>query len=373
MSQKHKMMITHLITYALVIFAYFACQMLIREEKMSLSLEGQLVPICAYIVLAISLNLTVGISGELSLGHAGFMYVGAISGVITSMWMRYTFTEETALFLMFENIGIDFSLVRMLASLIVSGIFAGIAGFLIGIPVLRLRGDYLAIVTLAFGEIIRNIMTCLYVSVSKTTGSLHFAFNNPDLPSKDFKSFIKGPTGITGNSPKIATFAIGIGLVLFTLLIVQNLINSRTGRAIKACRDNRIAAESMGLNVTKYKMIAFVTSACFAGMAGALYTANLSSVVPGKFSFDTSILILVFVVLGGLGNILGSVISATVLTLLPEFLREFDNYRMLVYAIVLILTMLITNSPIVKSLINAIKEGLGRLFTGKKAGTGENS
>lgn len=373
MNQKHKMMITHLITYALVICAYFVCQSMIKSEKMSLSLEGQLVPICAYIVLAVSLNLTVGISGELSLGHAGFMYVGAITGVIASMWMRYTFTEETAFFMMFENIGIDFALVRILVSLLVGGIFAGIVGFLIGIPVLRLRGDYLAIVTLAFGEIIRNVMTCLYVAVNKKTGALNFAFNNSDIPSKDFKLFIKGPTGITGNSPKIATFVIGIGLVLFTLLIVQNLINSRTGRAIKACRDNRIAAESMGLNVTKYKMIAFVTSAFLAGMAGALYAGNFSSVVPSKFSIDTSILILVFVVLGGLGNILGSVISATVLTLLPELLREFDDYRMLVYAVVLILTMLITNSPIVKSLISAVKEGVSKLFTRKHAVNGENS
>ena len=373
MSQKHKMMITHLITYALVICAYFFCQMMIKGEKMSLSLEGQLVPICAYIVLAVSLNLTVGISGELSLGHAGFMYVGAITGVIASMWMRYTFTEETAFFMMFENIGVDFALVRMLFSLLIGGIFAGIVGFFIGIPVLRLRGDYLAIVTLAFGEIIRNIMTCLYVSVNKTTGALNFAFNNSDLPSKEFKLFIKGPTGITGNSPKIATFAIGIVLVLFTLLIVQNLINSRTGRAIKACRDNRIAAESMGLNVTKYKMIAFVVSASLAGMAGALYAGNFSSVVPSKFSLDTSILILVFVVLGGLGNILGSVISATVLTLLPELLREFDDYRMLVYAVVLILTMLITNNPIVKSLLSAVKEAVKKLFARKETRTQENS
>ena len=126
MNQKRKMMITHLFTYALVICAYFVCQMMIKGEKMSLSLEGQLVPICAYIVLAVSLNLTVGISGELSLGHAGFMYVGAITGVIASMWMRYTFTEETAFFMMFANLGIDFALVRMLFSLIIGGIFAGI-------------------------------------------------------------------------------------------------------------------------------------------------------------------------------------------------------------------------------------------------------
>ena len=150
--------------------------------------------------------------------------------------------------------------------------------------------------------------------------------------------------------------------MIFTLFIVQNLVNSRTGRAIKACRDNRIAAESMGLNVTKYKMIAFVTSAFLAGMAGALYVGNYATVTPAKFGIDTSILILVFVVLGGLGNILGSIISAAVLTLLPELLREFNDYRMLVYAIVLILMMLITNSPIVKRLIGRIRNAFRKLL-----------
>lgn len=345
MNQKQKAFLKNLVTYLVVICAYLFCQSLIKTERISYSLEGQLVPICVYIVLAVSLNLTVGISGELSLGHAGFMYIGSITGVIAATWLRYRFQ-------------VDSTLVRVLASLLVGGTCAGVVGFFVGIPVLRLRGDYLAIVTLAFGEIIRNVITCLYVSVDKKTGALDFAFNNPDIAGK---IFIKGPTGITGNSPKIATFAVGFGLVIFTLFIVQNLINSRTGRAIKACRDNRIAAESMGLNVTKYKMIAFVTSAFLAGMAGALYVGNYATVTPAKFGIDTSILILVFVVLGGLGNILGSVISAAVLTLLPELLREFNDYRMLVYAVVLILMMLLTNSPIVKSFIGTIKNAFKKL------------
>jgi len=362
MNQKYRMMITNLITYALVVIAYLGCQALIKGDKISMALEGQLVPICVYIVLAVSLNLTVGVSGELSLGHAGFMYIGAISGITVSMWLRYTIDASPDFIGFLESIHLDPKLFRIIISLIVGGIFAGIAGFLIGIPVLRLRGDYLAIVTLAFGEIIRNVMTCLYIDVNKKTGALHFAFNNADQLSKDFKAFIKGPTGITGTSPKTATFAVGFALVLFALFIVLKLINSRTGRAIRACRDNRIAAEAMGLNVTKYKMIAFVTSAVLAGMAGALYAGNLNNVAPNKFNIDTSILILVFVVLGGLGNILGSVISASVLTLLPELLREFNDYRMLVYAIVLILTMLITNSPIAKRVISFLREQLKKPF-----------
>ena len=141
----------------------------------------------------------------------------------------------------------------------------------------------------------------------------------------------------------------GFALVLFTLFVVLNLINSRSGRAIMACRDSRIAAESVGINVTKYRMMAFVTSAFLAGMAGTLYGLNMSSVQASRFNFDTSILVLVFVVLGGIGNIWGSIIAATLLTVLPELLREFSDYRMLVYAVVLILVMLVTNSPMMRA------------------------
>ncbi|MGN0779771.1 MAG: branched-chain amino acid ABC transporter permease, partial [Aristaeellaceae bacterium] len=213
----------------------------------------------------------------------------------------------------------------------------------------RLRGDYLAIVTLAFGEIIRNVLNCLYFSVDGM--ALHVAFNNPSLPGK---VIFNGPAGATGVA-KIATFPMGFVLVMFTLVVVLNLINSRSGRAIMAIRDSRIAAESVGINITKYKMMAFVTSAALAGMAGALYGLNFSSLTAAKFKFDTSILVLVFVVLGGIGSIRGSVIAATLLTVLPEVLREFGDYRMLVYAIVLILVMLATNSPILMNLLARIR------------------
>ena len=346
MSRAKKNFISNLITYGMVIAAFLICQLALSGSidgfKMSRSLKGQLVPICVYIVMAVSLNLTVGISGELSLGHAGFMSVGAFSGIIMSTWLAARFNMEN-------------EVVRLILSLITGGVFAGIAGVLIGIPVLRLRGDYLAIVTLAFGEIIRNVLNCLYFSIQE--GQLFMNFNSPNLPGK---IIYNGPAGATGVD-KISTFAMGFVLVLFALFVVLNLINSRSGRAIMAIRDARVAAESVGINVTKYKMMAFVISAALAGMAGALYGLNISSVTAAKFKFDTSILVLVFVVLGGIGNIRGSVIAAALLTVLPEVLRAFSDYRMLVYAIVLIVVMLASNSPFLANKLATVKT----LFTRK--------
>lgn len=330
MRKARKTALNNLITYGMVIAAFIICQVMIENGQMTRALKGQLVPICVYVVMAVSLNLTVGISGELSLGHAGFMSVGAFTGAIASAWMLAAFQLEN-------------EVIRLILAMVCGGVTAGIAGVLIGIPVLRLRGDYLAIVTLAFGEIIRNVLNCLYISLDGAR--LHVGFLNPTLPGK---LLLNGPIGATGID-KISTFTMGFVLILFALFVVLNLVNSRAGRAIMAARDNRIAAESVGIQVTKYKMMAFVVSAALAGMAGALYGLNFSTVAASKFKFDTSILVLVFVVLGGIGNIRGSVIAATVLTILPELLRAFSDYRMLVYAVVLILVMLLTNSPILSN------------------------
>lgn len=352
-----KNLVNNLITYAIVVAAYVVCQILIGNGSMTRSLRGQLVPICVYIVMAVSLNLTVGISGELSLGHAGFMSVGAFAGIVASGWLL-------------SATGMENETLRLIVSMVVGGVFAGIAGVIIGIPVLRLHGDYLAIVTLAFGEIIRNVLNCLYISIgpgsvrsvvdpanaAATTKAvmmdkLHIQFNS--APPSDWQVLVNGPAGATGVA-KISTFVIGFALVLFTLFVVLNLVNSRSGRAIMAIRDSRIAAESVGINITKYKMMAFVTSAFLAGMAGALFGLNYSTVTASKFKFDTSILVLVFVVLGGIGNIRGSVIAATLLTVLPELLRAFADYRMLVYAVVLIVVMLATNSPALRSALSRV-------------------
>ena len=236
--------------------------------------------------------------------------------------------------------------------------FAAIVGFIVGIPVLRLRGDYLAIVTLAFGEIIKDLINCLLVGWDEN--GLHIALNVDGTKSmsslglsENGIEIIKGAQGATGNA-RIATFAMGFALVMITLVVELNLVRSRTGRAIMAIRDNRIAAESVGINVTKYKLIAFVTSASLAGAAGALFGLNYSNVTAVQFDFNTSILVLVYVVLGGLGNIWGSIVATVVLYVLPEALRQFSDYRMLVYAIVLILVMLATNNPQVRTLISRI-------------------
>ena len=330
-----KSTVNNIISYGIVIIAFIVCQAMISSGSMTRSLKGQMVPICVYIVMAVSLNLVVGISGELSLGHAGFMSIGAFSGIIGAAWMH-------------SALGVENETLRLVLSMIVGGVFAGIFGVLIGIPVLRLRGDYLAIVTLAFGEIIRNVLNCLYFSLEGN--ALHVAFNNPSIPGT---ILVNGPAGAS-SVDKISTFPVGFALILFSLFVVLNLVNSRSGRAIMATRDNRIAAEAMGINVTKYKMMAFVTAAVLAGMAGALYGLNFSTVAASKFKFDTSILVLVFVVLGGIGNIWGSIIAAALLTVLPELLRAFSDYRMLVYAIVLILVMLATNNPFIRSLFDRL-------------------
>ena len=320
-----------LTTYGMVVAAYIICELFLQTGHMTSLLKGLLVPLCVYAILAVSLNLTVGILGELSLGHAGFMCVGAFTSAVFSKCVMNTITVPT---------------VRFLLALLVGVVCAGICGVLIGIPVLRLRGDYLAIVTLAFGEIIKNLVNVIYLG--KDSAGFHFSMK--DIMSLNMEAdgdvIIKGAQGITG-APTDSNFTIGIILLLITLFVVMNLVNSRSGRAIMAIRDNRIAAESIGINITKYKILAFSISAALAGAAGVLYAHNLSTLtaLPKNFGYNMSITILVFVVLGGIGNIRGSVIAAVVLTLLPELLRFLSDYRMLIYAVVLIVTMILVWSP----------------------------
>lgn len=337
------------LTYAMVVVAFLVLQLVRTGGVMSSTLEGQLVPICAYVVMAVSLNLTVGVLGELSLGHAGFMSVGAFSGVALSVCLTQA---------------IPFAPVRLALSMVMGAVCAGVAGVLIGIPVLRLKGDYLAIVTLAFGEIIKSIINNLYVGLDSAGLHISLLSNTMGL-EPDGKLIIGGPMGLSGID-RISSFTAGFLLILVTLFVVFNLVGSRSGRAIMAVRDNRIAAESVGISITKYKMMAFVTSAALAGAAGALFAQGMTTVTANKFDFNTSILVLVFVVLGGLGNMWGSIVAAAVLYILPEALREFSDYRMLVYAIVLILVMLATNNPTIKSFFGRMREKL----TGKSEAKG---
>ena len=259
----------NIITYALVIAAFVIMQSLINAGSISSLLEGLMVPLCIYIIMAVSLNLVVGVLGELSLGHAGFMCVGAFASAFFSKCMRDT---------------IESASLRFFLALLIGIAAAAIFGILIGIPVLRLKGDYLAIVTLAFGEIIKNLVNVLYIG--KDSNGFHFSTKDVMALNMepDGKVIINGPQGITG-TPKDATFFIGFILILITLFIVLNLIHSRDGRAIMAIRDNRIAAESVGINITKYKLMAFTISAAMAGAAGVLYAHNLSTLTANTNNF----------------------------------------------------------------------------------------
>ena len=346
-----------IISYGILIVGYALLQLGATAGLIGRNLQGQFVPICVYMSLAIALNLVVGLSGELSLGHAGFMAVGVFTGILVTRIL-----EES----------ISAGWLRLIIALVAAAFVASIAGFIIGIPILGLQGDYLAIVTLAFGEIVRNLMNVLYFGLD-TEGKLRFAFNHTIDGVETSGRIITGAIGATGVD-KTASFTSAALLTAFTLFVVLNLKNSKQGRAIMSIRDNRIAGESIGLNVRKYKLMAFVMSAALAGMAGCMFGQNYSTMAPAKFNVNTSVLILVFVVLGGIGNIWGGMIAAALLTVLPEALRQFADYRMLTYAIVLIVVMICTYNPTIKSRVTALmdkikpkKKHKGKNKTGKEA------
>ena len=324
------------IAFGIVIAAYIVVQIMSMTGNISSSLKGMLVPICAYVVMAVSLNLTVGVLGELSLGHAGFMSVGAFTGIVVTTVLTDAVPSDG---------------LRLAIAMVVAAAAAAVVGVIVGVPVLRLSGDYLAIVTLAACEIIKSIVNVLYIGMDSK--GLHLSIVKQSFTLEEGgKMIINGPIGVSGIN-KISTFTAGFVLILITLFVILNLINSRHGRAIMAVRDNKIAADSIGISTTRYKLLAFVISAAFAGMAGTLYAMNYSTVTAAKFDFNLSILVLVFVVLGGLGNIWGSVIAAALLTVLPELLRKlnFNDYRMLIYAILLIALMLFNNSKLKQMLL----------------------
>ena len=319
-------------TYLTSFFLVGAFWGVIEAVKLSGGLSskaaGLLIPVCAYIMMAISLNLVVGFLGELSLGHAAFMSAGAFAGVFFYNTAGAGMPEGAAIVLAF----------------LIGGLAAGIFGVIVGVPVLRLSGDYLAIVTLAFGEILKNVLNSLYIGAD--SAGLHFSLKDQFSLNMEptGKVLMKGAMGITGIR-KFSVFSVGILLIALTLLFVLNLMNSRAGRAITAIRDDDIAARSIGINLTKYKLMAFVSSAVIAGFAGVLYALNFASLVAKKFDYNLSINILVMVVLGGMGSIPGAIIAAVVLTVLPELLRGFSQYRMFIYSIVLIIMMLFNRAP----------------------------
>lgn len=311
------------VTYIMLVAAFIVVFAMVESGSATRHMRSLLVPICINIILAVSLNLTVGFLGELTLGHAGFMSVGAYAGCIFAK--TYANVLPT--------------IIRFPAAILVGGLVAAVFGVIVGIPVLRLKGDYLAIVTLAFGEIIRSVI-------------INFDFTG-------------GPSGLKG-TPQDSNYINAFVLVMITVIFISNLISSRHGRAIMAIRDNRIAAESTGLNITYFRMLAFVVAAFFAGVAGVLYGHNLSILSASTFGFNKSIEILVMVVLGGMGSIRGSIISAIIITILPEALRSLSDYRMLIYSIVLIVMMLFNSAPQFagiraklnyKHIVNSFKKG----------------
>ncbi len=280
---------------------------LLLLEKMAIS-----------ILLAVSLNLVVGFLGELSLGHAGFMCVGAYLGGKTSVLLEQVFGSGSVL--------------ALVLSLIVGGAVAAVFGFIIGLPALRLKGDYLAIVTLAFGEIVRSV----FLNTSKASFGGTLGLTTPRFD----KNYL---------------FIYAFIAVLIALAVIQNLMRSKHGRAITAIRDNEIAARATGVNVTKYKLVAFMISACFAGVAGVLYSYSQNKVQSSTFDFNYSIDILVMVVLGGMGNITGSVISASLITYLNIVLSKVLTNDLAIlqnffYALILILIVIYNNAPAFKPL-----------------------
>ena len=310
---------------------------LIAEGIITNYWSGILVTIGINIILAVSLNVATGYLGQLPLGHAGFMAVGAYAG---SIYMKATPLGD-----LIRSGNTLAGLPYIIVALVLSGVVAGLFGLIIGIPALRLRGDYLAIIALGFGEIIRVVLT----NIDSVLG---------------FK-FTYGAAGLK-QIPKISSFTLVFICVALTCLIIHMVMKSRHGRAILSIRENEIAAESVGINTTYYKVMAFVMSAFFAGIAGCLYAGYLGSLFPSTFKFMKSIEILVMVVLGGMGSMLGSVLSATVLTVISESLRSVGDLRMVFYSLALVLMMIFRPKGLLGSydfsMSRILEKALGFIF-----------
>ena len=309
---KKKTRTYYLINLLLVITLFAVLLVLINNGTINSYVTGILTLVCVNVIMAVSLNLVTGILGQLVLGHAGFMLVGAYACAL--------FTKNSGLPLV-----ISFPI-----GLLMAGVLAAIFGVAVGLPALRLRGDYLAIITLGFGEIIRVVAN----NLNSITNGAKGLYGIKQLATR------KDPDGMF-----IYAFPIAVIIIFFMFTYGR----SRQGRAVISIREDEIASESMGVNTTYYKMFAFVFAAFLAGVAGGIYAHHVGMIDPSKFDFNKSVEILIMVVLGGMGSITGSVIAATVLTILPELLRNvlpsnFTTWRMLIYSIILICVMLFNPS-----------------------------
>ena len=316
---KNSFKLKNYLNYFIVLAVFAVFTSLYYTDGLNRSTPTLLNEIAYKIILAVSLNLVVGFLGELSLGHAGFMCVGAYIG---------TFLANILL-----KAGIG-NVLAVVISIVVGGMFAAVFGFVVGLPALRLKGDYLAIVTLAFGEIVRNI--CRNIGIFGGARGLESSAYEANLYNKS-----------------VPLFLITFVLLFVMLIVVQNLVRSKHGRSITAIRDNEIAARAMGVNVTYYKIMVFVIAAFFAGAAGAVYGASVSPVEYSTFDYNYSIEILVMVVLGGMSSVNGSMIAATIITVLnfylKNYLSEVAYVKTLVYALILIIMVIYKNAPALRS------------------------
>lgn len=292
-----KMIKNYAINFIVVLIIFIILSTLMNVGIINRYHQGIIIFILINVILASSLNLATGFLGQLTLGHAGFMAVGAYTSALSSMFLR-------------EHLS---GLLLLLTCLTIGGICSGIMGVLIGIPALRLKGDYLAIITLGFGEVIRVIINNI-----KITG---------------------GAQGLTGII-RFASFPYAYWIAVIVILILYRLTHSKQGRAIMSIREDEIAAEAVGIRTTYYKVLGFAIAAAFAGVGGGLYAHYIAFLDPNTFNFMRSVEILVIVVLGGMGSLTGTVVAATVLTIMPEALRGFSDYRMLLYSFLLIVMML---------------------------------
>ena len=310
---------------AFLVVGYF----ITRGGLLSRAQNSLVIQIGFFIILAVSLNLTTGYLGQLPLGHAGFMAVGAYAGAL--LW---------------RDGGLPYDWMSIVVGLLLAGIVAAIFGVIIGVPALRLKGDYLAIITLGFGEIIRVIL------------------NNLDW-------LTNGARGLQG-IPRHSSFLVVYICVIVCCLFIHMLMKSRHGRAILSIKDNEIAAESCGINTTYYKVMTFAVSAFFAGVAGALYAGTVGILMPAQFDFLMTFDILMIVVLGGMGSMMGSVVAASVLTYAPFAMMFMARYRMVIFAFLLIIVMIFKPSGLLGAYdfsLNRILEKVIRFAKRKTAKT----
>ncbi len=284
------------------------------------------------IILATSLNLINGYTGQFSLGHAGFMAIGGYLSIAISAYFAPFFINTF-------GTGAIGSSISFIIVLIIGGLGAAIAGVIVGVPSLRLKGDYLAITTLGFAEIIRVIIQSLDVVGASQGFRGAYIFAN-GLKAADIPAELSNEPYVFYSIPKYTNFFWTFMFVAIIIYFIHNLINSTYGRGFLAVKDDEVAAESMGVNTTKFKVIAFVSGAFFAGIAGALYGHFNLYLNPEDFNFLKSVEIVVMVILGGMGSMIGVIIAAVILTILPELLRGVAEYRMIIYALLLIIMML---------------------------------